>query len=172
MSTQWQYLQDGQTIGPIDEDDLREMLVSGELKASTPIRCTDLGESAWRPAKSVAEFKSLFAATSVAVAAQSAPLPVLVESAKPIVERLQPIPVTIENKGPVEAITAREEGASVVTWMWRFALMAWAVCFLPIPGLSTFLVWLFAAIAGTLAFVALFKNRVGAGIAGTIALAP
>ena len=67
MATQWQYLQDGQSIGPIDEEDLREMLASGELKSSTPVRCTDLGEASWRPARSVSEFKALFTSLAVLV---------------------------------------------------------------------------------------------------------
>ena len=171
MTAQWQYLQDGQSIGPIDEQDLREMLASGELKPSTPIRCTDLGEASWRPAKSVPEFKALFTATAVSVVPSAAESPIaVVEAPKPSFEVSRPIVVSIATSGPIEAITAREEGANVVKWMWRFAFAAWAVCFLPIPGLSTFLVWLFAAVSGTLAFVALFKNRVGAGIGCSIAL--
>ena len=171
MSSQWQYLQDGQSIGPVDEEDLREMLASGELKSSTPIRCTDLGETSWRPAKSVPQFKALFTATAVSVLRSAAESPIaVVEAPKPSFEVSRPILVSIATNGPIEAITAREEGANVVKWMWRFAFAAWAVCFLPVPGLSTFLVWLFAAVSGTLAFVALFKNRVGAGIGCSIAL--
>ncbi len=172
MSTQWQYLQDGQSIGPIDEEDLREMLASGELKTSTPIRCTDLGEASWRPAKSVSEFKALFTSLAVLVQVPSDDVSsiAVVEAPKPTFDVNRPILVSFETNGPIKAITAREEGANVVKWMWRFAFAAWAVCFLPIPGLSTFLVWLFAAVSGTLAFVALFKNRVGAGIGCSIAL--
>ena len=172
MSTQWQYLQDGQSIGPIDEQDLREMLASGELKPSAPIRCTDLGEASWRPAKSVPEFKALFSVTAVSVTVPSAAVSTsaLVESTQPRFDVNRPIVFSLETNGPIEAITARQEGANVVKWMWRFAFAAWVICFLPIPGVSTFLVWLFAAVSGTLAFVALFKNRVGAGIGCSIAL--
>jgi hypothetical protein len=160
MSAQWEYLQDGQSIGPIDEADLCEMLESGELKPATPIRCTDLGESNWRPAKSVPEFRCLFSVTATPEK----------DSVSPAIKPA-PIPVTLENKEPIATITAREEGVRLVKWMWGTAISAWVVCFLPVPGVSTFLMWLFASISGILAIVAMFKNRAGAGIAGTIALA-
>lgn len=106
---------------------------------------------------------------SVTASSATEPPIAIVEASKHSFEVNRPNLVSLETNGPIEAIIARQEGANVVKWVWRFGFAAWAVCFLSIPGVSTFLVWLFAAISGTLAFVALFKNRVGSGIGGTIA---
>jgi len=171
MSAQWQYLQDGQTIGPVDEQDLFALFADSTLKASTPIRSVDAGESAWRPALTVAEFKHLFKSSKAMAALTTG------ASAELTPVKMEPAPTPMlpvfefRAVAPVATFTAPQEGATVVKWMWRFAFAAWAVCFLPVPGVSTFLAWLFVAVASTLAFVALFKNRVGSGIGGTIALA-
>lgn len=170
-SNQWEYLQHGVAIGPVDELDLRAMLESGALVSSTPVRYGNMASASWRPALAVDEFKDLFVQKAGTkkeeIAVEIAPgsdvgaeLPMAKIETK-----------NLDNHIPVESHTAKQEGARVVKWMWRFAIAAWVICFLPVPGLSTFLVWLFVAVSSTLAFVALFKNRVGAGIAGSIALA-
>lgn len=168
MSTQWYYLQDGHAIGPIDESDLRGLLATGALKSATPIRPAIAGESSWRPAITIDQFKTMFEAPIEFVSSDSN-----IPTQKETPRQTSNEPETVAGGGApvVQVLTARSEGSGVAKWMWAFAIGAWLICFLPFPGISTFLVWLFASISGTLAFVALFKNRVGAGVAGMVSLA-
>lgn len=67
-------------------------------------------------------------------------------------------------------VASRRNGQSVVNWMWGLSFAAWGACFIPIPGVSTFFVWIFASLASLVAFVAMFKNRVGSAVAGLLVL--
>ena len=168
-SNYWEYLQEGHVIGPVQETDLYILFSSGALRPSTPVRCAGLGVTTWQPAITIDVLKSAFVGGSPTPAVE---MPSGADGRPEVVQQeagtdtsseegeITPLPVTI----------ARKEGASVVRWMWILTFAAWAICFLPIPVVSTFLVWLFVGIASLLAFVALFKNRVAAGIAGSVAL--
>jgi len=51
MANQWNYIQDGQSLGPIPEEELKARLAAGSLSWETLVWCDDL--TAWTPARLV-----------------------------------------------------------------------------------------------------------------------
>jgi hypothetical protein len=51
MANHWNYIQDGQSLGPIPEEELKARLAAGSLSWETLVWCDDL--TAWTPARLV-----------------------------------------------------------------------------------------------------------------------
>ncbi len=182
---------DGTRHGPYSLEELATLRDDGVLTASSMVAASGTDDFRlarlvpglfWKDvaAKDITEVQAAFTAqdhhdaktTVMPLEADRAaePAPNSAETDWSAVEFEQPT-----NSGGVElasksSVDSRRNGQSVVNWMWGLSFAAWGACFIPIPGVSTFLVWIFASLASLVAFVAMFKNRVGSGVAGLLAL--